>query len=88
MLTHAAYGLTLVPVIVGLFIAARWVPFPGSAIPDPTNPCTVPVCSRVYDHKHSPADICAGAIVGALIAGLMFMRIMALDNHRLYHLRK
>eukprot|EP00050_Salpingoeca_kvevrii_P022608 m.128910 g.128910 ORF g.128910 m.128910 type:complete len:291 (-) comp9761_c0_seq3:2649-3521(-) len=33
--------------------------------------------SRVVDHRHSPADICGGAIIGITIAAVLFVRLIS-----------
>jgi membrane-associated phospholipid phosphatase len=34
------------------------------------------LCSRVVNHRHSPADVTAGALIGTVIGALFFIRLM------------
>eukprot|EP00039_Didymoeca_costata_P013033 m.192420 g.192420 ORF g.192420 m.192420 type:complete len:338 (-) comp15654_c0_seq1:199-1212(-) len=42
-------------------------------------------CSRVVDHRHSPADVVAGAFLGTIIAMLVFSRVVTESDYDAEH---
>lgn len=62
------FGVCLSPLITGMAITARYI-----------SVCTTArsrQLSRVVDHRHSPADVTAGALLGSLVAILFCIRII------------
>lgn len=37
-------------------------------------------CSRIVDHRHSPTDVTAGALLGLVFGALVFARVVSEAN--------